>query len=124
MARTLIQPAELRVGIVTAFVGAPFFLWLLARSVAWSSRWSSIAVWSPVRRSAAILSRVPDARGRRGARRSQGVIVEPRAAAGVFPRTVRDVNGDMLPSPPGRSASTRCPSASTRSRCAWSIRLE
>jgi iron complex transport system permease protein len=30
LARTIIQPAELRVGIVTAFVGAPFFLYLLA----------------------------------------------------------------------------------------------
>lgn len=31
VARLLIQPAELRVGIVTAFVGAPFFLFLLRR---------------------------------------------------------------------------------------------
>ena len=31
LARTLIQPAELRVGIVTALVGAPLFLYLLAR---------------------------------------------------------------------------------------------
>ena len=31
VARTIIQPAELRVGIVTAFVGAPFFLVQLAR---------------------------------------------------------------------------------------------
>lgn len=30
-ARTLIQPTELRVGIVTALVGSPFFLYLLAR---------------------------------------------------------------------------------------------
>ena len=30
LARTLIQPAELRVGIVTALVGAPLFLYLLA----------------------------------------------------------------------------------------------
>ncbi len=29
IARTIIQPAELRVGIVTAFVGAPFFLFVL-----------------------------------------------------------------------------------------------
>jgi iron complex transport system permease protein len=29
VARLLIPPAELRVGIVTAFVGAPFFLFLL-----------------------------------------------------------------------------------------------
>jgi iron complex transport system permease protein len=31
LARTLIQPVELRVGVVTAIVGAPFFLFLLAR---------------------------------------------------------------------------------------------
>jgi iron complex transport system permease protein len=31
IARTVVQPAELRVGVVTALVGAPFFLWLLAR---------------------------------------------------------------------------------------------
>jgi iron complex transport system permease protein len=31
LARTVIQPAELRVGIVTAFVGSPFFLFQLAR---------------------------------------------------------------------------------------------
>ena len=30
IARTVVQPAELRVGVVTALVGAPFFLWLLA----------------------------------------------------------------------------------------------
>ena len=32
VARTVVQPAELRVGIVTAFVGAPFFLFLLVRN--------------------------------------------------------------------------------------------
>ena len=32
IARTVIQPAELRVGILTAFVGAPFFLLLLIRN--------------------------------------------------------------------------------------------
>lgn len=31
MARTIVAPSELPVGIVTAFVGAPFFLWLLIR---------------------------------------------------------------------------------------------
>lgn len=31
-ARTLVAPAELPVGVVTALVGAPFFLWLLARN--------------------------------------------------------------------------------------------
>ncbi|MER3427014.1 MAG: heme ABC transporter permease [Pyrinomonas sp.] len=30
--RTLVAPAELPVGVVTALVGAPFFLWLLARN--------------------------------------------------------------------------------------------
>ena len=32
VARTVVQPAELRVGIVTAFVGAPFFLFLLVHN--------------------------------------------------------------------------------------------
>jgi iron complex transport system permease protein len=31
IARTLVAPAELPIGIVTALVGAPFFLWLLLR---------------------------------------------------------------------------------------------
>ena len=30
-ARTIVAPAELPIGIVTAFVGAPYFLWLLLR---------------------------------------------------------------------------------------------
>lgn len=32
LARTVLAPAELPVGIVTAFLGGPFFLWLLRRS--------------------------------------------------------------------------------------------
>lgn len=32
IARTIIQPAEMRVGIITSFVGAPFFLFLLMRN--------------------------------------------------------------------------------------------
>jgi iron complex transport system permease protein len=38
LARTLVVPAELPIGIVTAFAGAPFFLWLLRRTpaAAWS----------------------------------------------------------------------------------------
>ncbi|HKK77415.1 MAG TPA: iron ABC transporter permease [Saprospiraceae bacterium] len=32
LARTLIAPAELPIGILTAMVGAPFFLWLLLRT--------------------------------------------------------------------------------------------
>ncbi|MEM7104369.1 MAG: iron ABC transporter permease [Bacteroidota bacterium] len=32
IARTVIAPAELPIGIITAFVGAPFFLWLLVKS--------------------------------------------------------------------------------------------
>lgn len=32
MARTIIAPAELPIGILTAIVGAPFFLWLLLRT--------------------------------------------------------------------------------------------
>jgi iron complex transport system permease protein len=31
IARTLAAPAELPLGVVTAFLGAPFFLWLLRR---------------------------------------------------------------------------------------------
>jgi iron complex transport system permease protein len=31
LARTVVAPAELPIGIVTALVGAPFFLWLLLR---------------------------------------------------------------------------------------------
>jgi len=30
-ARTIVAPAELPVGVITAFLGAPFFLWLLLR---------------------------------------------------------------------------------------------
>ncbi|WP_373508455.1 iron chelate uptake ABC transporter family permease subunit [Thiocapsa sp.] len=30
IARTLVAPAELPIGIVTALLGGPFFLWLLA----------------------------------------------------------------------------------------------
>ncbi|MBX7216948.1 MAG: iron chelate uptake ABC transporter family permease subunit, partial [Candidatus Kapabacteria bacterium] len=29
--RTVVAPAELPIGIITAIVGAPFFLWLLMR---------------------------------------------------------------------------------------------
>lgn len=37
VARTIVAPAELPIGIVTALAGAPFFLWLLRRrSVGWS----------------------------------------------------------------------------------------
>lgn len=32
LARTIVAPAELPIGILTALVGAPFFLWLLLRS--------------------------------------------------------------------------------------------
>lgn len=32
VARTIIAPAELPIGIVTASLGAPFFLWLLLRA--------------------------------------------------------------------------------------------
>jgi iron complex transport system permease protein len=31
MARTIAAPAELPIGILTAAIGAPFFLWLLLR---------------------------------------------------------------------------------------------
>jgi iron complex transport system permease protein len=36
-ARTLVAPAELAVGILTAAAGAPFFLWLLRRPSSWSA---------------------------------------------------------------------------------------
>lgn len=36
-ARTLVAPAELAVGILTAAAGAPFFLWLLRRPTSWSA---------------------------------------------------------------------------------------
>ena len=32
LARTLLAPAELPVGIITALMGAPFFIWLLVKS--------------------------------------------------------------------------------------------
>ncbi|MEE9325595.1 MAG: iron chelate uptake ABC transporter family permease subunit, partial [Dehalococcoidia bacterium] len=32
VARTVVSPAELPVGVITAFCGAPFFLYLLRRS--------------------------------------------------------------------------------------------
>ncbi|RWB34969.1 MAG: iron ABC transporter, partial [Mesorhizobium sp.] len=31
VARTIVAPAELPIGIVTAIAGAPFFLWILLR---------------------------------------------------------------------------------------------
>jgi len=34
LARSVIAPSELPVGIITAVLGAPFFLWLLRRRVA------------------------------------------------------------------------------------------
>jgi len=34
LARSLAAPAELPVGVVTALLGAPFFLWLLRRRAA------------------------------------------------------------------------------------------
>lgn len=39
VSRTMISPAELPIGVVTALVGAPFFLWLLvAKNGAWRQR--------------------------------------------------------------------------------------
>lgn len=32
LARTIVAPAELPIGVITAFMGAPFFLWLLLRN--------------------------------------------------------------------------------------------
>lgn len=38
IARTVIQPAELPVGVITSLVGAPFFLWLLRRNASVNSQ--------------------------------------------------------------------------------------
>lgn len=35
VARTLVAPAELPLGVVTSLIGAPFFIWLLSRQRAW-----------------------------------------------------------------------------------------
>jgi iron complex transport system permease protein len=35
LARTLIAPAEIPVGVITALLGGPFFLWLLAGKGSW-----------------------------------------------------------------------------------------
>ncbi|HTN98989.1 MAG TPA: iron chelate uptake ABC transporter family permease subunit, partial [Nordella sp.] len=32
VSRTIVAPAELPIGIVTALLGAPFFLWILLRN--------------------------------------------------------------------------------------------
>lgn len=32
LARTIVAPAEMPIGVITAFIGAPFFLWLLLRN--------------------------------------------------------------------------------------------
>jgi iron complex transport system permease protein len=37
IARTAVRPAELPIGILTALIGAPFFLWLLRRRSAWGA---------------------------------------------------------------------------------------
>ena len=31
LARIVADPAELPIGVITAFIGAPFFLWILRR---------------------------------------------------------------------------------------------
>jgi len=33
VARTVLSPLELPVGVITALIGGPFFLWLLVRRV-------------------------------------------------------------------------------------------
>lgn len=38
LARTLLAPAELPVGILTSAIGAPFFFWLLLRGKGWSDQ--------------------------------------------------------------------------------------
>jgi len=39
VARVLVSPAEVRVGIITAFVGAPFFVFLLIRNKVRADVW-------------------------------------------------------------------------------------
>ncbi len=87
-ARMVLQPAELRVGIVTAFVGAPFFLVRLARA----QRLVLVATLALV--GAACSTPAPSPTPVVGAARSprKAVIVEPRVGAGIFPRTVRDIH--------------------------------
>ncbi len=90
-ARMVLQPAELRVGIVTAFVGAPFFLVRLAQA----QRLVLVATLALV--GAACSTPAPSPTPVVGAARSprKAVIVEPRVGAGIFPRTVRDVYGEV-----------------------------
>ncbi len=35
VARTVVAPAEMPIGVLTALIGAPFFLWLLLRDRKW-----------------------------------------------------------------------------------------
>ena len=39
VARTLAPPAELPIGVLTALLGAPFFLWLLRRAAREGTSW-------------------------------------------------------------------------------------
>jgi iron complex transport system permease protein len=39
-ARTLLSPAELPLGVLTALIGAPFFLWLLRKMRSGESSWT------------------------------------------------------------------------------------
>src|SRR6266508_2998007 len=89
--RLVLQLAELRVGIVTAFVGAPFFLVRLARA----QRLVLVATLALV--GAACSTPAPSPTPVVGAARSprKAVIVEPRVGACIFPRTVREVYGEV-----------------------------
>jgi iron complex transport system permease protein len=40
VARTAIEPSEIPLGVLTALVGAPFFLWLLRRTRARQGGWA------------------------------------------------------------------------------------
>jgi len=40
IARTVIAPSEIPLGVLTALVGAPFFLWLLRRTRARQGGWA------------------------------------------------------------------------------------
>jgi len=37
VARTIVAPAELPIGVLTSVTGAPFFLWLLLRDRRWGT---------------------------------------------------------------------------------------
>jgi iron complex transport system permease protein len=96
VARVVLQPSELRVGIVTAFVGAPFFLFQLgrARRLVLLATLAVVGIGCTPVPPATPTTPVPALGEARSPRKA--VIVEPRAQVGTFPRTVRDTNGEVV----------------------------